>query len=231
MVASIYQQELAKISGQAVAHGAAPPSAHAPPPPQPEHSPRPGGSRGSYSGKRSDSLDSSGRGRRIQADDKNLSEEMVSRIYREELVKLARQAQKSGNPAEFNMYQQELQRIAVEANKKEHKPYTQVRQVVAVCTKENKTAAHTQSVEGSLEKTWTPFKSSILRVVHAAIWNLWKDIPFCFQMNGHISPRMETHDPDQPQDLSTKIKKEPTTPEKSDNPVAEDLSNKENIRR
>lgn len=51
------------------------------------------------------------------------------------------------------------------------------------------------------------------------------------QINGHISPRTEDHDPDQPQDLSTKIKQEPRTPEKSDNPVAEDLSNKENVRR
>ena len=51
------------------------------------------------------------------------------------------------------------------------------------------------------------------------------------QVNGHISPRSEDLDPDQPQDLSTKIKQEPKTPEKPDNQTAEDLSNKENIRR
>ena len=117
------------MSGQTVPHGAVPPSAHTPSP-HPEHGLRVSTSntRGPYPSKRSDSIDSnsSGRGRRIQTDDKNLSEEMVSRIYQEELSKLARQAQKSGNPAEFNMYQQELQRIAAEANKKGHKPYMQV---------------------------------------------------------------------------------------------------------
>ena len=54
---------------------------------------------------------------------------------------------------------------------------------------------------------------------------------FIFQINGHISPRLEDHDPDQPQDLSTKIKQEPKTPERNDNLTVEDLSNKENIRR
>ena len=132
MVASIYQQELAKMAGQPVPHGAVPSSAHTPTP-HPEHGSR-SSTRGPYPAKRSDSIDSnsSGRGRRIQTDDKNLSEEMVSRIYQEELAKLARQAQKSGNPAEFNMYQQELQRIATEANKKGHKPQTQVRMGVYV---------------------------------------------------------------------------------------------------
>lgn len=114
------------MAGQPVPHGAVPPSTHTPTS-HPEHHGTRGSSsssRGPYSNKRSDSIDSnsSGRGRRTQTDDKNLSEEMVSRIYQEELAKLARQAQKSGNPAEYSMYQQELQRIAVEANKKGHKP-------------------------------------------------------------------------------------------------------------
>ena len=126
MVASIYQQELAKMAGP---HAAVPPSAHTSAS-HPEHVSRSSSSstRLPLPTKRSDSIDSntSGRGRRIQTDDKNLNEDMVQRIYQEELAKLARQAQKSGNPAEFNMYQQELQRIATEANKKGHKPHLQV---------------------------------------------------------------------------------------------------------
>ena len=128
MVANIYQQELAKMAGQPVPHGAVLPSAHSSTPHQEHGSRSTSSTRGSYPAKRSDSIDSnsSGRGRRIQTDDKNLSEEMVSRIYQEELAKLARQAQKSGNPAEFSMYQQELQRIATEANKKGPKSQIQV---------------------------------------------------------------------------------------------------------
>ena len=133
MVASIYQQELAKMSGPPGPHAAVLPSAHTSSS-HPEHEPRVSSTvaRGSFPTKRSNSIDSnsSGRGRRIQTDDKNLNEDMVSRIYQEELAKLARQAQKSGNPAEYTMYQQELQRIATEANKKGHKPRLQVNEII-----------------------------------------------------------------------------------------------------
>ena len=96
--------------------GILPPVAHTPTP----HGVDPSSSNRSSHPKRSESTDSnsSNRGRRVQADDRNLSEEMVSRIYQEELKKLASQAQKSGNLAECNMYQQELQRIAMESQRK-----------------------------------------------------------------------------------------------------------------
>ena len=47
-----------------------------------------------------------------EGNSEGFSKEMVSRIYRDELNKLSNAAQKSGNFAEHNMYQQELQRIA-----------------------------------------------------------------------------------------------------------------------
>ncbi len=123
MVASIYQQELAKMAGQGVPPhhpGILPPVAHTPTPHGVDSTHSSSTSNRSSHPKRSESTDSnsSSRGRRAQADDRNLSEEMVSRIYQEELKKLASQAQKSGNIAECNMYQQELQRIAMESQRK-----------------------------------------------------------------------------------------------------------------
>ncbi len=233
MVASIYQQELAKMAGQPpVPPGGA---VHTPTPPQ---QPPPSQdaahahstasrARAAFPGsKRSDSIDSNcsggggGRGRRIQTDDKNLSEEMVSRIYREELMKLARQAQKSGNPAEFTMYQQELQRLAAEANKKGYKPHSQVNQARLEMTK--------VKIDFSF---WTEVGTASCQAFIVCSRGMCSPL----QMNGHLSPQqlLDGHDPDQPQDLSTKIKQEPrATPDTcADASVAEDLSNKENIRR
>ncbi len=58
-----------------------------------------------------------GRGRRAQIDSGSLSQEMVARIYQEELSKLARAAEKSGNIAECTMYQQELSRLVQNVHK------------------------------------------------------------------------------------------------------------------
>ena len=70
---------------------------------------------------RDDSSESSGsgRGRRAQNDSGNLSQEIVARIYQEELAKLAQAAQKSGNLAECTMYQQELARLAQNAQRQQ----------------------------------------------------------------------------------------------------------------
>ena len=62
----------------------------------------------------------SSRGRRPQNDSGSLTQEIVARIYQEELAKLAAAAQKSGNIAECTMYQQELARLAQNAQRQQH---------------------------------------------------------------------------------------------------------------
>ncbi|XP_060083285.1 homeobox protein cut-like 1 [Ylistrum balloti] len=50
------------------------------------------------------------------------SKEMVERIYRQELLKLAKAAESAGNLAASSMYQQELARLAVNAQKEDQEP-------------------------------------------------------------------------------------------------------------
>ena len=127
MVASIYQQELAKMAAHQTndrspskADLSSPPSRHttspatAAPPTTPTTVKVPGGG-----GEESDQGGSS-RGRRPQNDSGSLTQEIVARIYQEELAKLAAAAQKSGNIAECTMYQQELARLAQNAQRQQH---------------------------------------------------------------------------------------------------------------
>lgn len=112
MVESIYQQELARIAHHTV-NGMTPPPASSP-------SSMLGSSKSSdksskMAGFPLNGLDMSGRGRRAQVD-QHLTQEMVARIYQEELAKLARAAEKSGNMAEYSLYQQELARLSLQAS-------------------------------------------------------------------------------------------------------------------
>lgn len=107
-VASIYQQELAKLSPTEAATCAVPvgvPSGSVafrePPEPSPPLSLK----------DRPLSAQSPSRGRRPHTDSERLSQEMVERIYCEELQKLASSAEKRGNMSEYVMYQQELSRL------------------------------------------------------------------------------------------------------------------------
>ena len=104
MVSSIYNQELQRISD---------------PPHKPLEKPkqengeikREGqGRRLSQSSNHSETSTTSSRGRRIQTDN-NLTQQMVKRIYKEELEKLATAAERSGNLADLAMYRQELDRL------------------------------------------------------------------------------------------------------------------------
>lgn len=58
----------------------------------------------------------SSRGRKPQTDSSNLTQEIVARIYRDELQKLAQAAERSGNLAEYEMYRQHLVRLAVSSS-------------------------------------------------------------------------------------------------------------------
>ena len=66
---------------------------------------------GSRSGSVCSSTGGESRGRRGQTDSSHLPSDIVARIYREELTKLATAAQKSGNLAESAQYHQELARL------------------------------------------------------------------------------------------------------------------------
>ena len=104
MVASIYQHELAKINaGNNNIKSTS--TSSLPSPIGPVHN-------GIH-----DNQADSGRGRRAQTDSGNLTQEIVAKIYQEELLKLALAAEKSGNYAESNMYRQELARLAERAQR------------------------------------------------------------------------------------------------------------------
>ncbi|XP_069135409.1 homeobox protein cut-like 1 isoform X2 [Argopecten irradians] len=59
---------------------------------------------------------------RDNAENSVSSKEMVERIYRQELLKLAKAAESAGNLAASSMYQQELARLAVNAQKEDQEP-------------------------------------------------------------------------------------------------------------
>ena len=109
MVESIYQQELSRIAHQTV--NGLPPSQTS----SPSGSKSDKSSSSQKSGIMLNGLDMSNRGRRAQVD-QNLTQDMVARIYQDELAKLARAAEKSGNMAEYALYQQELARMAMQSS-------------------------------------------------------------------------------------------------------------------
>lgn len=109
MVASIYQQELAKLSQS-----------------EPDTSnnssstrllEKPSTHRASTGRQNSRSSSSTNgeiivRGRKPQTDGENLTQDIVARIYQEELMKLAAAAEASGNVDELNVYRRELERLS-----------------------------------------------------------------------------------------------------------------------
>lgn len=60
--------------------------------------------------------------RRESIDSQGSAKEMVERIYRQELMKLAQAAESAGNIAAVTMYQQELARLAQNAQKGDTEP-------------------------------------------------------------------------------------------------------------
>ena len=134
MVASIYEQELAKMThheNNKVGYKQAKV--------EPKDS-----INGSIDGSShwTDSSGQSPRGRKPQTDSSNLTQEMVARIYRAELMKLAQAAEQSGNLAESHMYRQELARLASNAKQKtESRPpsqqYTPIKWELQEDNKEN----------------------------------------------------------------------------------------------
>lgn len=106
MVASIYQHELAKISSTTIGQTSNS-SKTSPTGSQPKNNSFPENSQ----------MDANNRGRRPQTDSGNLTQEIVAKIYQEELLKLAIAAEKSGNFAESTMYRQELTRLADRASR------------------------------------------------------------------------------------------------------------------
>ena len=98
MVASIYQQELAKMANHS----------------QKESPMSLKTSSRCHSGSEIEKTET--RGRRALCDS-NISSDIVTKIYQEELAKLAQAAQASGNIAESTMYQQELHRLAQNAKR------------------------------------------------------------------------------------------------------------------
>lgn len=103
MVASIYQHEIAKMS--AGNHGKCNNTDIKPSPNSSNH--------GDHA--------ESHRGRRAQTDSGNLTQEIVAKIYQDELMKLAVAAEKSGNFTEVNMYRQELAKLAERAHLQQQK--------------------------------------------------------------------------------------------------------------
>ena len=57
------------------------------------------------------------RGRKPQSDSENLTQDIVARIYQEELLKLAKAAESNGNTDELVVYRQELERLSQSARK------------------------------------------------------------------------------------------------------------------
>lgn len=130
MVASIYQQELAKMNGTTVKSSSEKPEDSLKSSEHGSHSNAQqlnpsngfglGGEGGSVSGgKREEGGITPSRGRKPQTDSGNLTQEMVARIYRDELAKLAQAAEQSGNLAECHMYRQELARLAQNAKRRQ----------------------------------------------------------------------------------------------------------------
>ena len=103
MVASIYEQELAKMCHQENRKDGFKLA-------KPEPRDCLNGSIDS-NGHWVDASGQSARGRKPQTDSSNLTQEMVARIYKAELMKLAQAAEQSGNLAECHMYRQELARL------------------------------------------------------------------------------------------------------------------------
>ena len=79
------------------------------------------------------------RGRKPQTDSSNLSADMVARIYQEELSKLAAAAERTGNIAECTLYRQELARLARQAQNHEDRAHSERRQSTNSEDKENST--------------------------------------------------------------------------------------------
>lgn len=111
MVASIYQQELAKLTQSepdTSNSSSSAPRLHEKPPSTHRTSTGRQNSRGSSS----TNGDVIVRGRKPQTDGENLTQDIVARIYQEELMKLAAAAEASGNVDELNVYRRELERLS-----------------------------------------------------------------------------------------------------------------------
>jgi homeobox protein cut-like len=120
MVESIYQQELAKLASQSPINNNNNNNNNTAKLHSPKDS-KPSTTSATTPPKMTNGLvgGDGGRGRRPQIDSGGITQDMVAKIYREELSKLARAAEKSGNIAECTMYQQELARLAQNAKKHE----------------------------------------------------------------------------------------------------------------
>ncbi|XP_046339044.2 homeobox protein cut-like 1 isoform X1 [Haliotis rufescens] len=105
VVTSIYQRELSKMVGSERRYPSAPPT--------PVSSSKP--HRDSESTRRSLDGGRTSRNSTSSIESEASAQEMVARIYRQELEKLARAAESAGNIAASSMYQQELARIAHQA--------------------------------------------------------------------------------------------------------------------
>lgn len=119
MVASIYQQELAKMAAHQSNDQRSPSAKSTEPPTSSTPTNLSSLKVRSSDGEQSNGSSSGSRSRRTQNDSGNLTQEIVARIYQEELAKLAAAAQKSGNIAECTMYQQELARLAQNAQRQQ----------------------------------------------------------------------------------------------------------------
>jgi len=117
MVESIYRQELARISWSTPDTS----TCHANQlRDKPSHKSSKHSSGTNHSGSNNNNNNSEAilRGRKPQTDEKNLTQDLVARIYQEELMKLAVAAKSSGNLDELNVYRQELDRLALTAQQR-----------------------------------------------------------------------------------------------------------------